>query len=185
MLGNYGPLRALIGIWEGGTGDDTAPSDDRGTEKNKYRERMMMEPVNFPVENHEQKLFGLRYFTQAFRLGEEQPFHDEVGYWLWDPKAKQVMKCVTIPRGMVLLAGGTAEGDSKSFKLKAELGSTTFGISSNPFLDAEFQTVRFELEMKMNDDGSFSYDSNTVIKIKGQTKLFEHRDKNTLRKVQS
>lgn len=96
-LENLGPLKPLVGIWEGETGDDKAPGDDRGTEINKYRERMVLEPFK-PVENHEQLLCGLRYFTQAWRIGEPDPFHDEVGYWIWDAKAKQVMKCVVIPR---------------------------------------------------------------------------------------
>ena len=68
-MGNLGPLRSLVGTWEGKAGDDTAPADDRGTEKNKCRERMVMEPFK-PVENHEQMLCGLRYFTQAWRIGE-------------------------------------------------------------------------------------------------------------------
>jgi len=178
---NLGPLYPLAGTWEGVTGDDTAPSDDRGTEKNKYRERMILEPLK-PVDNHEQHLFGLRYHTQAFRFGEKDPFHDEVGYWLWDPKAKQVIKCITIPRGMALVAGGKAQPKAKRFKLSAKLGSKTFGIASNPFLDREFQTVGFDLEMTIGN-GIFSYNQNTKIKIKGQKKIFAHRDKNSLKKV--
>ena len=42
---NLGPLGALVGTWEGDKGDDTAPSDDRGTEKNRFRERMTFEPI--------------------------------------------------------------------------------------------------------------------------------------------
>lgn len=181
ILNNFGPLRPLAGIWEGGPGSDDALSDDRQTVVNKYRERMVFEPLN-PVGNHEQKLYGYRYSTQAFRIGEKDPFHDEVGYWLWDPVLKQLIKGITIPRGMVILAGGRAEADARDFKLKAELGSPTFGICSNPFLDVEFQTVKYEIEMKINADGSLTYDQNTLIKIKGREKLFEHRDINTLRK---
>ena len=180
IIEDLGPLKFLVGVWEGGTGDYTAPGDDRGTEKNRYRERMVLDPFK-PVKNHEQILCGLRYFTQAWRLGEPDPFHDEVGYWIWDAKAKQVMKCLVIPRGMSIVAGGEAEENSKSFKLTAELGSKTFGICSNPFLDLEFQTVGFELEMVFNGDGGFSYSQNTKIKMKGQPKIFEHRDKNTLK----
>jgi hypothetical protein len=183
VLKNLGPLQQLVGVWEGGTGDDLAPGDDRGIENNKYREHLVLEPLGAPVANHEQTLYGLRYFTQVTRLSETEPFHEEVGYWLWNPKENQVIKCVTVPRGVVLLAGGPAGLEAKSFKLKAELGSPTFGICSNPFLDVEFQTVRFELDVKINEDGSFSYDQNTAIKIKGQPKIFEHRDKNTLRKT--
>jgi hypothetical protein len=179
---NLGPLKPLVGIWEGATGGDTAPGKDRGAAKSAFREKMILETLN-PVANHEQKLYGLRYSDQVFRLGETEPFHDEVGYWLWSPEERQVLKCISVPRGMVLMAGGTAEPDAKSFRLYAELGSPTFGICSNPFLDKEFQTVGFSLDMKFNEDGSFSYDQNTLIQIKGQPNRFEHRDKNTLRKV--
>lgn len=178
-----GPLASLVGTFEGGTGDDTAPSDDRGTEKNKYLERTVFEPTG-KVQNHEQVLYGLRYHTQAFRLGETDAFHDEVGYWLWDAEAKMIYKSITIPRGEILLAGGSAQADSRSFKLTAELGSKTFGICSNPFLDREFQTVGFELQMTLTDDG-FSYDQLTKIQIKGQKSAFEHRDKNALKKLKS
>jgi len=108
VMDNLGPLAALAGIWEGDKGDDTAPSDDRGTEKNLFRERMTFEPIG-PVDNHEQKLYGLRYSTVAFRLGEGAVFHEELGYWLWDAKAKQVMRCFLVPRGIAVIAGGTVE----------------------------------------------------------------------------
>jgi hypothetical protein len=178
---DLGPLATLVGVWEGDIGDDTAPSDDRGTEKNKYRERTVFEVFGL-VENHEQKLHGLRYHTQAIRTGETEPFHDEVGYWIWDAVLEQVFKCITIPRGQTVLAGGHVEPNAKSFKLTAELGSKTFGICSNPFLDREFQTLGFELQMTLNGD-SFTYDQVTRIQIKGQKNIFEHRDKNTLKRV--
>ena len=181
-LDDLGPLGRLVGVWEGDEGEDTAPSDDRGTEHNKFRERMVMEPTGL-VQNHEQNLYGLRYHLQAWRLDETGPFHDEVGYLIWDAKAKQVMKCVTIPRGEALIAGAKVEPDAKHFKLTAKLGSPTFGVCSNPFLDREFQTVSFDFELTLHDDGSFSYDEVTKIRIKGQEKIFEHRDKNRLRLV--
>ena len=182
ILEKFGPLRPLAGIWEGSPGNDDAPAPDRQKERNVYRERMVLEPLN-PVSNHEQKLYVLRYSSQVFRIEEKDPFHEEVGYWLWDPKEKQLTRAIAIPRGMVALAGGHAEPDSKHFKLKAELGSSTFGICSNPFLDDQFQTVKYEVDMKINEDGTFTYDQNTYIKIKGQPKLFEHRDTNTLHKI--
>jgi len=83
ILKNLGPLGSLGGIWEGNTGDDAAPAADRKKVINQFRERMVFEPRG-PVSNHEQKLYGYRYSTQAFRPAENDPFHDEVGYWLWD-----------------------------------------------------------------------------------------------------
>ena len=183
-LKNLGPLRPLVGTWVGIKGDDTAPSDDRGTEKNRFRERITFVSVE-PVENHEQKLFGLRYSLQAWRLNEKKPFHDEAGYWLWDPKGKMVMRCLTIPRGMVTLAGGKAASNARRFKLTAKLGSKTFGICSNPFLDREFQTVGFAMTLTLNPDGSLTYDQVTKIRMKGRKALFLHRDKNTLKKIKA
>lgn len=181
---NLGPLSSLAGIWEGVAGDDTAPSDDRGVEQNKYRERMIVEPTGL-TQNHEQSLYGLRYHMQAWRIGESKPFHDETGYWLWDAVAKQVMKCVTIPRGVSLIAGGNADPEAKHFKLTAKLGASDFGICSNPFLDREFKTVRFDFEMTFNDDDSFTYDELTAIQIKGHEGLFEHRDRNTMKRAKA
>ena len=181
-LNELGPLKYLVGTFEGTIGDDIAPSDDRGTENNKYHEVIVFTHI-LPAVNHEQTLYGLRYHQQVYRHGEEFPFHDQVGYWHWDPKAKQVMQSLTIPRGQAVLAGGHAEHDSKSFKLKAELGSKTFGICSNPFLDKEFQTVEYEIHVNVPDDETFIYDQVTKIQIKGQKNIFEHRDKNTLKRV--
>ena len=180
-IDELGPLKNMVGTFEGIIGDDTAPSDDRGTETNKYREVIVFTHI-LPAVNHEQTLYTLRYHQQAFRHGEEFPFHDQVGYWHWDPKAKQVMQSLTIPRGMTVLAGGAAEAHSTSLQLKARLGSKTFGICSNPFLDEEFQTVEYEIQVDLSGDG-LTYDQVTRIQIKGQKKIFDHRDKNTLKRV--
>lgn len=178
-----GPLAGLAGIWEGENGTDTAPDDDRfQREINKYRERITFEPTGL-VENHEQKLYGLRYTTTAWRLGEQDPFHEEVGYWLWDAQARQVLRCFMVPRGVTIIAGGTAEPDAKSFELAAEVGSETYGICSNRFLDREFKTVRYELEFEKRDAHTIHYREDTVLKIPGLEEPFHHTDENTLTRV--
>lgn len=182
IIANLGPLAALAGVWVGDKGDDLAPDDDRrGIENNKFRERMTFEPFG-PTDNHEQKLWGLRYTTTAWRIGAPDPFHEEMGYWLWDPKAKQVMRCFLVPRGIALIAGGTAEANAKSFEMKAELGSPIYGICSNPFLDEEFKTVKYTCMVSCTDGETLTYDSDTWIQIKGQKELFRHRDRNTLKR---
>src|SRR5947209_5941068 len=119
-----GPLASLIGIWEGDKGDDIAPSDDRGTENNKYRERIVFEQVG-PVQNHEQNLHVLRYSTRASRIGEQNTFHEELGYWSWEPSTQEVMRCFLIPRGIALIAGGKAPMTAQEFHLEATSGSCT------------------------------------------------------------
>jgi len=179
LIANLGPLAPLMGIWEGSKGDDIAPSDDRGIENNKYRERMTFEPIS-RTENHEQVLYGLRYSTTAWRLDEENPFHEDLGYWLWDVKEKQVMKCFVIPRGITIIAGGTVERGAKSFSISAKTGSGTYGLCHNLFLEKEFKIMGFTLKIDIHSPTSFSYEQNTLLLLKGKSEFFDHRDKNTL-----
>jgi hypothetical protein len=175
-----GPLSGLGGTWEGEKGSDTAPDDDRiSKEINAYRERMTFEPTGL-VANHDQKLYGLRYATTAWRVGADEPFHEEAGYWLWDAEAKQVLRCFIVPRGVAVIAGGTVEPGASSFELAAEVGSETYGICSNRFLDREFKTVRYELRFEKQGADTIHYFEDTVLKIRGQDDLFHHTDENTL-----
>jgi hypothetical protein len=178
----YGPLFPLAGTWQGSLGDDTAPGDDRGVEKNSFREQMIFTPLG-PAMNHEQVLYVLSYARTAWRLREDAPFHLQMGYWLWDPAAKQVMHSLMIPRGLTVLAGGSAEADSRVLRVSAQYGSSTFGICSNPFLDREFRTVRYDATITFNSSHSLSYEEDTQLQIKGQDAVFHHVDKNSLEKT--
>ena len=182
LLKNLGPLAALAGTWEGEKGHDIAPSDDRGTEENKFRERLSFVPFG-PVNNHEQTLWGLKYQTMAWRIGEQNSFHEEVGYWLWDPREQQVLRSFMIPRGVTVLAGGKVTPDSKEFTLSAKAGSDTYGICSNLFLDREFKTVRYDLTITIHGPDSFSYSEDTQLQMRGRKDLFHHTDANTLKRV--
>jgi hypothetical protein len=182
LLKYLGPLASLAGVWEGDKGADVAPADDRGTERNAFRERLTFEPFG-PVKNHEQELYGLRYATVAWRLGEDVPFHEETGYWLWDAVAKQVLRCFIVPRGITVLAGGTVEPDATKFDISAAAGSDTYGICSNKFLDREFKTVRYERTITVHGRDSFSYKEDTQLKLKGRQELFHHTDANTVKRV--
>jgi hypothetical protein len=182
---NYGPLRFLIGEWESKSfdGENQAPDPDRKIENTKFRQFMKFEPMP-EVENHEQSLFVLRYFTQAWEEGDDdEPFHEEVGYFIWDKSARQVMKSFIVPRGIAVQAGGDSEINATEFKLTAKLGSQTCGISSNKFLDEEFQTIQYDTHFEFIDENTFRYEENSQIKIKGQEKIFDHIEKNTLIKI--
>ena len=80
-LKQLGPLARLAGTWEGDEGLDIAPAAGREVMETRFRERAVFEPMGC-VDNHEQKLWALRYSTKAYRLGEEDAFHEELGYWL-------------------------------------------------------------------------------------------------------
>src|SRR4029077_6922034 len=124
----WGPLAALIGEWEGDHGLDVAYANAEGKVKDTpYREKTSMKPFG-PVENGAQVLYGLDYRMAAWRGDEADPFHTEVGYWLVAAAVGQVTRCFVIPRGSVILAGGDAAPDTKSFTMTAECGSEQYGV---------------------------------------------------------
>lgn len=179
-LANLGPLRRLAGVWEGSRGVDIAPKAE-GPDQRVYRERIEMVPCD-PQMNGPQLLYGLRYHVHVNTDEEAITFHDQVGYWLWEPATGLVMHSLTIPRGQVVLAGGKAEDDGR-IVVSARRGSTDFGICSGPFLEHAFRTDAFTLEITFNPDGSWSYDSQTILAVRGSAEPFNHRDRNTLFKV--
>jgi len=179
----WGPLQALIGEWEGDGGLDSAFSHSRGeVVATPYREKVTMKPFG-PVDNGSQHLYGLDYRTAMWRGDEENPFHTEVGYWLWDGDAQQVMRGFVVPRGITTLAGGAAAPDATSFTMKAELGAPTYGISENLYLNGVASTVRYEVAITVGDDGSWSYAENTTLHMKEFAEPFPHTDHNTLHRV--
>lgn len=180
-LANLGPLRRLAGIWEGRKGIDSAPKAE-GPEESVYIERIEMQPGD-PQANGPQILYPLRYHIHVLKPGEDTTFHEQVGYWLYEPKTGMVLHSLTIPRGQALLAGGRASADGRTIMVKAERGSTQFGIVSQAFLEAAFRTDSFSLTVTFNDDGTWSYDSRTMLTVHGQPGVFDHRDRNTLTKI--
>jgi hypothetical protein len=67
--------------------------------------------------------------------------------------------------------------------LAARVGSETYGICSNQFLEREFKTIRYDLKVTIHNENSFSYDEDTQLQIKGQGEPFHHTDKNTLNRI--
>lgn len=178
-LANLGPLTRLAGIWEGRKGLDVSPKAS-GAEQREYVERIEMQPID-PQSNGPQLFYGLRYHVHVMAPPEAGTFHDQVGYWLWEPATGLVMQSLAIPRGQVALAGGHAAPGDRTLVVAATRGSTEFGIASTAFLEHAFRTDAYSLTVTFNDDGSWSYDSQTTLIVRGAP--FNHRDRNTLRKV--
>lgn len=180
MSSRLGPLAGLAGSWEGDAGLDVAPAEN-GARETRFRERCVFEPIG-PVENGPQTLYGLRYSMTAWPLDADEPFHEELGYWLWDGARGEVMRCFIVPRGVNVLAGGRAKAGDRRLTLSAELDSPVFGICSNPFLDQAFRCRRYELKLSIGDD-AFSYEEDTQLEIAGRDGIFHHTDANTLHRV--
>ena len=179
-LSNLGPLTRLAGVWEGRKGIDLNPKAD-GPERREYLERIEMQPID-PQPNGPQLLYGLRYHVHINTDEEDTTFHDQVGYWLWEPATGLIMQTLAIPRGQVALASGRAAEDG-SIRIRAERGALNYGIASTDFLEYAFRTDSYELAISFDPDGSWSYVSDTMLTVRGQAAPFRHRDRNTLVKV--
>lgn len=180
-LANLGPLRRLAGIWEGDRGVDLNPKAD-GPERRVYRERIELQPID-PQANGPQLFYGLRYHVHVNTPDEAVTFHDQVGYWQWEPATGLILQSLAIPRGQVAIAAGRATPDARQFTLTARRGQTEYGICSTTFLEHAFRTESYTLEVTFNPDGSWSYVSDTMLAVRGQPEIFRHRDVNTLFKL--
>ncbi|MDF7776364.1 heme-binding beta-barrel domain-containing protein [Sphingomonas sp. AOB5] len=180
-LVNLGPLARLAGIWEGMRGVDVNPKAD-GPEQRDYYERIEMQPID-PQANGPQLFYGLRYHVHVNTPEEDITFHDQVGYWLWEPATGLILQTVSIPRGQVAIAAGHAEADAKQLVLTATRGQTEYGICSTTFLELAFRTDSYQITVDFHDDGTWSYVSDTSLMVRGRDELFLHRDRNTLTKI--
>jgi hypothetical protein len=180
-LANLGPLAAMAGVWEGLKGADQHPVAE-GSESNEFVEHYELQPIDRQT-NGPQLFYGLRYHTHITKPGEAETFHDQVGYWLWEPAAKTVTLTLGIPRAQVLLASGSATADATDFELTATLGTEVYGILSNPFLDESFRTLSYRIHVTVNDDQTWTYEEEGVLQIPDRAEPFSHIDRNTLTRV--
>ncbi len=183
MADEWGPLTGLIGDWEAEGGLDTAYSHDvhevLGTP---YLERVTFKPFG-PVQNGRQFLYGLDYKTAMWRNDEDNPFHTEVGYWLWDAATGEVLRGFVVPRGITVLAGGIAAADATSFTLTAEPGHRNYTIGENTYLTDNASTLSYSVDITINPDDSWSYHETTMLKMVEIDEPFAHTDHNTLHRA--
>ena len=184
-MSELGPLEQLVGEWEGNVGfDHSYHNKEVVTTSTGYFERAWFRPIAI-VENGAQSMYGLNYEMTAWRHGEEamDPFHDEVGYFLWEVATSQVLRCFAVPRGIAILAGGSAEPDDKSLTFKAESGSLTYGLVQNKYLAERATCGAFESTFTFNDDGTFSYSSDLELRLAAIGGVMHHTDRNTLHRT--
>jgi hypothetical protein len=176
------PLAPLAGEWEGDAGVDFSFHHDVGADvETPYREVITFKPFG-PVDNGTQHLYGLDYRTAMWRGDEADPFHTEVGYWLWCGGLRQVMRGFVIPRGSVILAGGEAGPDATTFTLKATSGDPVYGMATNAYLAENALCVEYEVSLQI-DGETFSYEEDSVLKMAGRDELLHHTDRNTLHRT--
>ena len=183
MTDEWGPLGPLAGDWEGEGGLDTAFSHAEGRVlETPYREKLAFKPFG-PVANGRQVLYGLDYRTAMWRGSEENPFHTEVGYWLWDAAAGEVVRAFVVPRGITVLAGGTTTADATSFTLSSAVGDPGYGICSNRYLSDNAATLSYRVTVTTHEDGTWSYEEVSMLKMHELDGEFPHSDHNRLHRV--
>ena len=178
----FGPLAGLIGTWEGAEGLDVSFSyEKKAVIETPYRETAVFNIVG-DVDNGDQKLWVIDYTTAAIRIGEDEVFHTELGYWLWDPAREEVMRCFMVPRGSTILAGGKSKADATSFAMTAKQGGKGFGILSNPYLLEKAECTEYTFSCSI-ENGTWSYEEDTVLTMASTGGVLHHTDKNVLKKV--
>jgi len=182
MANEWGPLAGLAGEWEGHGGVDTAFSHSRGAVVvTPYVEKCTLTRFG-PVDNGTQTLYGLDYRAAMWNADEVDPFHTEVGYWLWDGATGEVVKGFVIPRGVTTLAGGTAAADATTFTLRASLGDPRYGIGENRYLAENASTLRHEVTISVRPT-TFRYEQTTMLAMNEFDEPFAHTDHHELHRV--
>src|SRR5262249_4373627 len=140
-LANLGPLTGMAGIWTGTHGLDVNPKPD-GPEHQEFIEQIELQPIDAQT-NGPQLFYGLRYHTRIVKPGEVETFHDQVGYWLWEPATGALIQTLAIPRGQTAMAVGRATADAKPFRPEAVRASLTNALPPNPLHDSPSRTARY------------------------------------------
>lgn len=178
---NYGPLAAIIGTWQGDSGLDVAP-EPNGTEESPYYETLIFEAGGDLQNAKKQRLAIVPYSQIVRRKSNDEVFHHQYGYWLYDAADGTIMQTVAIPRGVCVLAGGKAQtnGDTIVLEVEAKSGDTTFGVLQSPFMEENAKTTAFTHRIEVTGD-EMSYTESTMLDIYG--KAFDHGDSNKLKKI--
>lgn len=178
---DYGPLKNLMGVWKGNKGVDIAPEPD-GTENNPYYETISFSAVGDVTNAESQILAAVHYRQIVYHKSNDEIFHDETGYWMWDKKTGIIMHSLSIPRAVSVLAGGvykaekTADG-SIILEVSASINDKDWQIIQSPFMQNNARTTAFHHKIYLGDN-TLSYSETTMVEIYG--KVFKHTDQNEL-----
>lgn len=178
---DYGPLKNLIGVWKGDEGVDIAPEPD-GEENNPYYETITYSGIGDLSNAETQTLCAIYYRQVVRRKSNDDVFHDQTGYWMWDAGTNTVMHSFVIPRAVSVVAGGEYTGKTDAngrvvLELSAKLGDPKWGIIQSPFMSKNASSLEFSQQIIVGA-GKMDYAQTTMVDIYG--KVFEHTDTNAL-----
>jgi hypothetical protein len=167
---DFGPIAGLVGNWQGDKGVDVAPGKATPLVA-PYFETINVEVVGDVTNAGAQKFAVLSYHQEVFRKSDGKKFHDQIGYWIYDAKTKEVHHTISIPRAVTVMASGKAAKDgSITVSTSSEIGQSQFMLDNA-------KTTKFEMTLRVNGD-NLSYSMTTHLDIYG--KEFPHTDVNVL-----
>jgi len=175
---DYGPLTGLIGTFKGDKGLDIAP-DPEGTEKNAYYETIVFTPAGDVTNAEEQTLVALHYHQVVSRKSNNEVFHDQTGYWMWDQSKDEIFQSIAIPRVVCVLAQGEAKTEENGDTV-INVSTDVNGVLQSPFMHKKAKTTSFKQTFIIKGN-ELHYHETTMVDIYGNS--FEHTDTNTLTKV--
>ncbi|MCB9756762.1 MAG: DUF1929 domain-containing protein, partial [Myxococcales bacterium] len=200
---NYGPLRRLIGRWDGGGGADTSPDTPARTSAvaKKFWEKLIVEEHGH-LSNHDQTLYALRYHRRAWRFdGNVNAAHEEVGYWAWQPDGDSgfgwVHHFVTTPRGIAVVTRSARIAANATVITVSTDRSVTDGaaipaswpaltqpdpeISEVDHLEDKFPASRYSFRLDLSKNATLGYVEAVFMEVVdgGRTQLV-HKMENTL-----
>ena len=177
---DYGPLTALIGEWRGDQGIDISPEPD-GTEHNPYYETIVFSPACDTDNAEEQCLVAVHYRQTVRRKSNDEVFHDQTGYWIWDAAVNKLMQSLAIPRGVCILAGSEPLTEtSNGFTVSADISNPAYTIVQSPFMQHKAKTTAYSHTLQVHGD-RLQYSQSIMLDIYGR--VFEHKDENVLQRV--
>ena len=179
---DYGPLKELIGEWSGDKGMDIAPEPD-GTEENPYYETIHFTEGGDLQNAETQTLAVVHYRRIVRRKSNDEIFHDETGYWMWDANAKTIIHSLSIPRAVTLLAGAVFKNETDGegnmiIEVHSSEEDEAWNIVQSPFMKANARTKSYHQKITIGD-GIMKYKETTMLDIYGRE--FEHTDENILK----
>ncbi len=129
-----------------------------------------------------QDLAFIDYRELVQRESNDEVFHDQTGYWIWDKDAALVIHSFVIPRAVAVIAGGRFEHTPDAsgpvvLNVRAAVDETDWQIIQSPFMSRKAKTLEFRQTVTI-DNGTLTYSQTTVVEIYG--KRFEHTDDNEL-----
>jgi len=175
------PLSGLTGDWRGDRGMDIAPEPD-GSENSPYYETVTFSDLDDVTNAESQTLYFVHYHLVVMRKSNDEIFHNQTGYWMWEAADGTVMHSFMIPRSVGLIAAGACVriGDDLVFDVSATLGDEDWGVVQSPFMRDNASTREFRQKMTLSGD-TLSYAQTTLVDIYGKT--FDHTDENTLTRL--